>query len=68
MDLLMSMLVVFDRCPHRLVQAHPGSELFRKSNFRLKRDFVFRGEAEGAVKNVSLQLRVERGQRVELAP
>lgn len=68
MDLLMIMLVVFDRQPHRLVQAHPDGELFRNLNFRLGSDIVFCRDADGTVKNNALQLRVERSQRVELAP
>jgi hypothetical protein len=68
MDLLVIMLVVFDRQPHGLFQSHPGGELFRNLNFRLGCDFVFCRDAEGAVKNNALQLRVERSQRVELVP
>jgi len=68
MDLLMIMLVVFDRQPHGLFQAHPDGELFRNLNFRLGSDIVFCRDADSAVKNNTLQLRVERGQRVELPP
>jgi hypothetical protein len=68
MYLMMVMFDVFDCHPHGLFQSHPDGELFRDLNFRLGSDIVFCRDAEGAVKNVSLQLRVERGQRVELAP
>jgi len=68
MDLLMRMLVVFDRQPHGLVQSHAGGELFRNPNFRLGCDIVFCRDADSAVKNNSLQLRVERSQHVELTP
>ncbi len=68
MYLLVIMLVVFDRQPHGLFQAHPDGELFRNLNFRLGSDIVFCRDADGAVKNNALQLRVERSQRVELAP
>ena len=68
MDLLMLMFVVFNSDPHCLVQPQPGGELFRNLNFRLRRDFVFCRDADSAVKNNTLQLRVERGQRVELPP
>jgi hypothetical protein len=68
MYLMMVMFDVFDRHPHGLFQSHPDGELFRDLNFRLRRDFVFCRDADSAVKNNTLQLRVERGQRVELPP